>query len=177
VKNTLMQRAVAESGRDDLAALIAGPSAVAFVAGDPVAAAKTVVDAAKKYPTLVLKGGYLDGKVLSADEARSLAELEPRDVMLSKVAGLVKNEISRAAAVLVSAQAKFLSLLEAFKEKVPGDEGLVAGADSQGSEDTGSEDSGSEDTDTEDTDTEDTGSEDTGSEDTGSEDSNEDEKE
>jgi large subunit ribosomal protein L10 len=146
VKNTLMQRAVAESGRDDLAGLIAGPSAVAFVAGDPVAAAKTVVDAAKKYPTLVLKGGYLDGKVLSADEARSLAELEPRDVMLSKVAGLVKNEISRAAAVLVSAQAKFLSLVEAFKEKVPGDEGPVADADPPGSEDTGSEDTGSEDT-------------------------------
>ncbi len=157
VKNTLLQRAVAESGRDDLVGLIAGPSAVAFVAGDPVAAAKTVVDAAKKYPTLVLKGGYLDGKVLSADEARSLAELEPRDVMLSKVAGLVKNEISRAAAVLVSAQAKFLSLLEAFKEKVPGDEGAVAGAERTGSENTGSED--------------------TGSEDTGSEDSNEDVKE
>ena len=145
VKNTLMQRAVAESGRNDLVGLIEGPSAVAFVAGDPVAAAKTVVDAAKKYPTLVLKGGYLDGKVLSADEARSLAELEPRDVMLSKVAGLVKNEISRAAAVLVSAQAKFLSLLEAFKEKVPGDEGPVAGADAPASEDTGSEDTGSED--------------------------------
>ncbi|MDP9297692.1 MAG: 50S ribosomal protein L10 [Actinomycetota bacterium] len=145
VKNTLLQRAVAESGRDDLVGLIAGPSAVAFVAGDPVAAAKTVVDAAKKYPTLVLKGGYLDGKVLSADEARSLAELEPRDVMLSKVAGLVKNEISRAAAVLVSAQAKFLSLLEAFKEKVPGDEGAVAGAERTGSEDTGSEDTGSVD--------------------------------
>jgi large subunit ribosomal protein L10 len=145
VKNTLMQRAVTESGRDDLVELIAGPSAVAFVAGDPVAAARTVVDAAKKYPTLVLKGGYLDGKVLSADEARSLAELEPRDVMLSKVAGLVKNEISRAAAVFVSAQAKFLSLLEAFKEKLPGDEGAVAGAESAGSEDAGNEDAGSED--------------------------------
>jgi large subunit ribosomal protein L10 len=144
VKNTLMQRAVAGTALDDLVELLAGPSAVAFVAGDPVAAAKTVVDAAKRYPMLVLKGGYLDGKVLSADEARSLADLESRDVMLSKVAGLVKNEISRAAAVFVSAQAKFLSLLEAFKEKVPGEkveeaEDVVADEEAGAREDDGDE--------------------------------------
>ena len=119
VKNTLMQRAAAESGIDELQALLAGPSAVAFVTGDPVAAAKKVVESSKKFPTLVLKGGYLDGKVLSAEEARGLAELEPRDVMLSKVAGLLKGEMSRAAAMFVAAQSKFLSLLEAYKEKLP----------------------------------------------------------
>ena len=119
IKNTLMQRAAAESGIDDLDALLAGPSAVAFVSGDPVAAAKRVVESAKKFPTLVLKGGYLDGRVLTAEEARALADLEPRDVMLSKVAGLLKGEISRAAAIFVAAQSKFLSLLEAYKEKLP----------------------------------------------------------
>ena len=119
VKNTLMQRAAAESGIDELEAMLAGPSAVAFVTGDPVAAAKRVVESSKKFPTLVLKGGYLDGKVLSADEARELAELEPRDVMLSKVAGLLKGEMSRAAAMFGAAQSKFLSLLEAYKEKLP----------------------------------------------------------
>lgn len=119
VKNTLMQRAAAESGIDELHELLAGPSAVAFISGDPVAAAKRVVESSKKFPTLVLKGGYLDGKVLSAEEARQLAELEPREVMLSKVAGLLKGEMSRAAAMFVAAQSKFLSLLEAYKEKLP----------------------------------------------------------
>jgi large subunit ribosomal protein L10 len=121
VKNTLMRRAAAESGMDELDEMLAGPSAVAFVSGDPVSAAKKVVEAAKKYPTLVLKGGYLDGKVLSADEAKALAELEPRDVMLSKIAGLLKGEMSRAAALFVGAQSRFLALLEAYKEKLPGE--------------------------------------------------------
>src|SRR5262245_56133099 len=83
VKNTLMRRAVTDAGVVDLEPLLQGPSAVAFVSGDPVSAAKTVVDAAKRFPALVLKGGYLDGKVLSADEAKALAELESREVMLS----------------------------------------------------------------------------------------------
>ena len=102
-----------------------GPSAVAFVDGDPVAAAKSVVDAAKSFPTLVLKGGFMDGKMLSADEAKALAKLESREAMLSKIAGLMKSEMSRAAAVLVAQQSKFLSLVEAYKAKVPGEEAPV----------------------------------------------------
>jgi large subunit ribosomal protein L10 len=121
VKNTLMQRAAVDASIDELESLLEGPTAVAFVVGDPVAAAKKVVDAAKKFPSLILKGGYMDGRVLSADEARGLADLESREVMLSKVAGLLKSEISRAAAVFVSAQSKFLSLLEAYREKAPGE--------------------------------------------------------
>lgn len=121
IKNTLMQRAAVEASIDELESLLDGPTAVAFVAGDPVAAAKKVVDAAKKFPTLILKGGYMDGRVLSADEAKALADLESREVMLSKVAGLLKSEMSRAAAAFVAAQSKFLSLLEAYKEKVPGE--------------------------------------------------------
>jgi large subunit ribosomal protein L10 len=121
VKNTLMQRAAADASIDELQGLLEGPTAVAFVSGDPVAAAKKVVDAAKKFPALILKGGYMDGRVLSADEAKSLADLESREVMLSTVAGLLKSEMSRAAAMFVAAQSRFLSLLEAYKEKVPGD--------------------------------------------------------
>ena len=101
--------------------MLEGPTAVAFVAGDPVAAAKKVVDAAKKFPALILKGGYMEGKVLSADEAKGLADLDSKEVMLSKIAGLLKGEMSRAASMFVSAQSKFLSLLEAYKEKVPDD--------------------------------------------------------
>jgi len=122
IKNTLMRRAVNDAGVAEIEALIEGPSAVAFVDGDPVAAAKSVVDAAKKYPTLSLKGGFMDGKVLSADEAKALASLESREVMLSKVAGLVKSEMSKAAALFVGAQSKFVSLLEAYKEKLPSEE-------------------------------------------------------
>ena len=124
VKNTLMQRAAADASIDELEALLEGPTAVAFVSGDPVAAAKKVVDAAKRFPALILKGAYMDGRVLSADEAKSLADLESREVMLSKVAGMLKSEMSRAAAMLVAAQSRFLSLLEAFKEKVPAEDGL-----------------------------------------------------
>jgi large subunit ribosomal protein L10 len=121
VKNTLMQRAAADASIEDLESMLEGPTAVAFVAGDPVAAAKKVVEAAKKFPALILKGGYMEGKVLSADEAKGLADLDSKEVMLSKIAGLLKGEMSRAASMLVSAQSKFLSLLEAYKEKVPDD--------------------------------------------------------
>ncbi len=119
VKNTLMQRAANDAGIAELDQFLAGPSAVAFVSGDPVAAAKKVVDAAKLYPLLVLKGGYMDGKVLTADDAKALASLESREVMLSKIAGLLKGEMSKAAALFVSAQSKFVGLLEAYKDKFP----------------------------------------------------------
>ena len=130
VKNTLMRRAVNDAGVAELESLLEGPSAVAFVEGDPVAAAKSVVDAAKKFPTLVLKGGFMDGKMLSADDAKALAALESREVMLSKIAGLMKSEMSKAAALFVGAQSKFLSVLEAFKEKVPGEPSAVDAAES-----------------------------------------------
>jgi len=122
VKNTLMRRAAADAGVAELEAMLVGPSAVTFIDGDPVAAAKSVVKAQKLYPALVLKGGYMDGKVLSADEAKGLADLESREVMLSKIAGLLKSDMSKAAALFVGAQSKFLSLLEAYKAKLPGEE-------------------------------------------------------
>lgn len=122
VKNTLMRRAASEAGISELEPMLSGPSAVTFVDGDPVAAAKSVVKAQKLYPALILKGAYLDGRVLSAEEAGSLADLESREVMLSKIAGLMKGEMSKAAALFQGAQSKFLSLLEAYKAKLPGEE-------------------------------------------------------
>jgi large subunit ribosomal protein L10 len=119
IKNTLMRRALEQTDAAELGSFFEGPSAVAFVRDDPVTAAKSVTTAAKKFPTLVLKGGFVEGRVLSADEARSLADLESREVMLSKAAGLMKGEMSRAASMFQSAQARFLSLLEAFKGKLP----------------------------------------------------------
>jgi large subunit ribosomal protein L10 len=123
VKNTLMQRAAGDAGIDELKAVLAGPSAVAFVSGDPVAAAKAIKNAGKRFPTLVLKGGYMDGQVLSAEAAIGLADLESREVMLSKIAGMVKSEMARAAAMFVAAQSRLLGVLEAYKEKLPAGEG------------------------------------------------------
>jgi large subunit ribosomal protein L10 len=118
VKNTLMQRAAAAAGME-LTELLSGPSAVAFVGGDAVTAAKQIKAAAKQFPSLVLKGGFMDGQVLTAEDANRLADLESREVMLSKIAGLLKGEMSRAASVFQSAQSGFLSLLEAFRDTLP----------------------------------------------------------
>ena len=121
VKNTLFRRAAADAGVAELEQLMDGPTAVAFVDGDVVATAKKVVDAAKRFPSLVLKGGYLDGKILSAAEAQALATLESREVLLSRVAGMMKAEMSRAASMLQAVQGRFLGVLEAFKDKLPGE--------------------------------------------------------
>ncbi len=134
VKNTLMARAAVEAGIEDMESLLSGPTAVAFVDGDVVTAAKRVVDAAKKYPALVLKGAYLDGKVLSAADAQALATLESREVMLSKIAGLLKMEMTRAASMFQAVQSRFLGVLEAYKDKVPGGDApaeAVAGPDAE----------------------------------------------
>lgn len=122
VKNTLFERAAADAGVAELRELLDGPTAVAFVQDDVVATAKKVVDAAKKFPALVIKGGFLDGKILSAAEAQALAALDSREVMLSKVAGMLKSEMSRAASMFQTLQGRFAGLLEAYKEKLPGDE-------------------------------------------------------
>ncbi|MGH2672742.1 MAG: 50S ribosomal protein L10 [Actinomycetota bacterium] len=122
VKNTLMQRAAGEAGIEELKALLEGPTAVAFVSGDVVSVAKKVVDASKKYPALVLKGAYMEGKVLGPSEAQALATLDSRDVMLSKIAGMLKSEMTRAASMLQALQGRFLGVLEAYREKLPPDE-------------------------------------------------------
>jgi large subunit ribosomal protein L10 len=126
VKNTLMRRAASDAEVAELEALLEGPTAVAFVDGDPVAAAKKVVDAQKRFPTLVLKGAWMEGKLLSADEAKSLAALESRELMLSKIAGLLKGEMSRAASMFQALQSQFLGLLDAYREKLPAAEAPTA---------------------------------------------------
>ena len=118
VKNTLMKRAVVEVGAEGLQALLEGPTAVAFVDGDPIMAAKSLMDAIRRLRTMELKGAYMEGRVLSAGEAQSLATIAPREVLLSQLAGMAKSEMSRAAAMMEALQSRFLSLLDAFKEKL-----------------------------------------------------------
>jgi large subunit ribosomal protein L10 len=122
VKNTLFQRAASDAGLAELKGLLAGPTAVAFVDGDVVAVAKRVAEAAKRFPSLVLKGAYMEGKVLTAAEAQALASLESRDAMLSQLAGLMKAEMSRAASMFQALQGRFLGVLDAYKARlVPGE--------------------------------------------------------
>jgi large subunit ribosomal protein L10 len=123
VKNTLAKLALKDAGLDGLEPFVDGPTAIAFVGGDPVTATKRLLDASKRYPILELKGGFAEGRVLSADQVRALASLESREVMLARLAGLAKYQMGRAAWMLQTLQAKFLALLEAYKEKLPPEEG------------------------------------------------------
>jgi large subunit ribosomal protein L10 len=100
LKNTLTRIAVREVGLDELVAMLEGPTAVAFCAGDAAAAAKALDDAAKKFPVLIIKGGVLAGKIIGADEAKRLAQLEPREVQLTKIAMLMNSPIQQTANVL-----------------------------------------------------------------------------
>jgi large subunit ribosomal protein L10 len=122
-KNTLLLRAATEAGLQGLEDLLKGPTAVAFVQGDVVATAKRLAEAARKVPALVIKGAFVEGKVLTAEEARALADLESREVMLSKVAGMLKSEMSRAASMFQALQSRFVGLMEALREKLPAEAG------------------------------------------------------
>ncbi|MDP9181287.1 MAG: 50S ribosomal protein L10, partial [Actinomycetota bacterium] len=95
VKNTLTRIAANRAGLAGLDELLAGPTAVAFVKGDPVTAAKGLRDFAKAHPALVVKGGVMDGKQLTAGEIRKLADLESREVLLAKLAGAMKASLTQ----------------------------------------------------------------------------------
>jgi large subunit ribosomal protein L10 len=88
MKNTLARIAVREVGLDELVEMLEGPTAVVFVKGDVVEAAKALDDAVKKYPVLVVKGGAMAGKVIDAEQAKALAKLESRETLLTKIAML-----------------------------------------------------------------------------------------
>ena len=96
VKNTLTKIAAERAGVDGLDELLVGPSAVAFVSGDAINAAKALKAFAKENPRLVIKGGYYEGKVISAAEVMKLADLESREVLLSKVAGVMLATLAKA---------------------------------------------------------------------------------
>jgi large subunit ribosomal protein L10 len=117
VKNTLTKRATADAGVAIDASLLQGPTAIAFVKGDPVDAAKALRDFAKTNPLLVIKGGILDGKALSADEVRKIADLESREVLLSKLAGALKALPTRAAGLFQAPLSQMARLAKALEEK------------------------------------------------------------
>jgi large subunit ribosomal protein L10 len=121
VKNTLTKRAAADAGVTIDDSLLQGPTAIAFVKGDPVDAAKGLRDFARTHPLLVIKGGVLEGKTLSADEVRKIADLESRDVLLAKLAGALKALPTRAAGLFQAPLSQMARLAKALEEKKPAD--------------------------------------------------------
>ena len=96
VKNTLTKIAAKDAGFDVPAELLTGPSALAFIKGDAIVAAKSLRDFAKENPFLVIKGGIYEGKNVTAAEIFKLADLESREVLLAKLAGAMKATMANA---------------------------------------------------------------------------------
>jgi large subunit ribosomal protein L10 len=117
VKNTLTKLAAEQAGYAFPDELLTGPTAIAFVAGDPVEAAKGLRDFARTNPLLVIKGGVVEGKSLSADEVRRLADLESREVLLAKLAGAMQGSLAKAAGLFQAPLSQVARLAAALQEK------------------------------------------------------------
>jgi len=116
-KNTLAKRAAADAGISGLDDLFTGPTALAFVSGDVVEAAKGLREFAKTHPFLVIKGGVFEGRAMSAAEVSKLADLESREVLLARLAGAMKANLSQAAALFQAPLAKTARLAAALLDK------------------------------------------------------------
>lgn len=116
-KNTLVKRAAAEAGVEGLDEMFAGPTAIAFIKGEPVDAAKAIKKFAKDNKALIVKGGYMDGRALTVSEVERIADLESREVLLSKLAGAMKAKQSQAAALFVAPASQIARLAAALQDK------------------------------------------------------------
>ena len=165
VKNTLAKRAAAAAGMEGLDDLFEGPTSLVFCAEDPVGPAKALKAFAKEHPDLVIRGGYLDGAVLGAEEAARLADLSSREELLATLAGLMQGALSGFARLLQAPLAHQARLLQAFLddrvakgETAPApavtEEPVAEAADDTASDDAAAEATESEATETEATETE-----------------------
>ncbi|MDY6869191.1 MAG: 50S ribosomal protein L10 [Actinomycetota bacterium] len=121
-KNTLVKRAASDAGIDGLDELFTGPTAIAFVRGEPVDAAKAIKAFAKDHKALVIKGGYMEGRALSLDEVNRIADLESREVVLAKLAGAMKGNLAKAAGLFNAPASQVARLAAALQEKKGGEE-------------------------------------------------------
>jgi large subunit ribosomal protein L10 len=119
VKNTLTKRAAEEVGFSDLTPLLNGPTAIAFIEGDPVNAAKAIRDFARTNPLLVVKGGVVEGRTVDAREVSRLADVESREVLLAKLAGAMKGNLTKAAGLFQAPLSQVARLAAALQEKKP----------------------------------------------------------
>jgi large subunit ribosomal protein L10 len=133
VKNTLTRIAAKDAGVDGIDEWLAGPSAIAFVEGDPVEAAKGLRSFAKEHPALIIKGGFMDGKVLSAADVNKLADLESREVLLSKAVGAMNASLQSAVSLFAAPLSQTARAVEALRAKVEA-EGPAQPADAETTE-------------------------------------------
>lgn len=125
-KNSLTRRAVEASGLDELVPLLLGPTAIAFVKGDAVVAAKALRDFAKTNEALVIKGGLLGPRFLTPGEIAELADIEPRDVLLARLAGGFQAPMNKAAGLFSAFTRNFAYGLKAYvDQRVAGGETLA----------------------------------------------------
>jgi large subunit ribosomal protein L10 len=125
-KNTLTKIAAKDAGVDLDTSLLTGPTAIAFITGDPVLAAKGLRDFAKENKPLIIKGGFLDGKSITAAEINKLADLESREVLLAKLAGGMKASLSNAASLFNAPLSQAARVLGALQAKAASDPSILA---------------------------------------------------
>ncbi|TEX51113.1 MAG: 50S ribosomal protein L10 [Actinomycetales bacterium mxb001] len=128
VKNTLTKLAARDAGIEGFDALLTGPSAIAFIKGDPVEGAKSLKNFAKENPLLVLKAGYMDGRILDASEIKKLADLESREVLLAKLAGAMKASMSQAVSLFAAPLSQAARTIDALRVKAEADPSVIGGA-------------------------------------------------
>jgi large subunit ribosomal protein L10 len=119
-KNTLVKRAASEAGIGGLDELFSGPTAIAFISGEPVDAAKAIKNFAKDNKALVIKGGYMDGRPLTVAEVERIADLESREVLLARLAGAMKGNLTKAAGLFNAPASQAARLFAALQEKKAG---------------------------------------------------------
>lgn len=124
-KNTLVKRAAEDAGVDGLEQMLLGPTAIAFITGEPVDAAKALRDFARTNQSLVIKGGFMDGRALTVAEVNQLAELESREVLLAKLAGAMQANLSKAAGLFAAPASQVARLAQALADKRAEEEGPV----------------------------------------------------
>lgn len=127
-KNTLTTIAARNAGLEGLDDKLVGPTAIAFIDGDPVVVAKGLRDFAKANPLLVIKGGVLDGKSLTADEVNKLADLESREVLLAKVAGGMQGVLQKAVSLINAPLSQVARLAAALEQAATENPSLIGGA-------------------------------------------------
>jgi large subunit ribosomal protein L10 len=127
-KNTLTTIAAREAGLAAIEEQLVGPTAIAFINGDPVVVAKGLRDFARTNPQLVIKGGVLDGKFMTPDEVRKLADLESREVLLAKVAGVMQGVLQQAISLVSAPLSKAARLFAALEQAAGENPSLLAPA-------------------------------------------------
>ena len=126
-KNTLTTIAAREAGLEGLDDQLVGPTAIAFIEGDPVVVAKGLRDFARTNPSLVIKGGVLEGKLLGPDDVRKLADLESREVLLAKVAGGMQGVLAQAVSLISAPLSQVARLFSALQSAADENPSLLAG--------------------------------------------------